>query len=291
MPSRGKSPGPSPRSFETLPLSNSLGSTNRCVTTRTATTGPTRGTSLRPVPFRVWRKGPNSMAQIPFLALRANDWVDAVAARGTELLISRLRSDNRHAVVNALPFIVRVLRQHRRDHDGIERALKLVLLSDGGDDALARSSQFDTSVQRKMYELLIPGTTTSNRRLFDAALKDPDPVSEPERSYRWPKTQSSGIAPTFSNGSCVRIAFRALEGWHSASSPSTRQSVSPRCSQKYCWTGRRAFAAVPGSSPARINPLLSRGRSTPCPWLRASRDNSPQPSTVLAKPALVSMRI
>ena len=114
--------------------------------------------------------------EIPFLALRANDWVDAVAARGTELLISRLRSDNRHAVVNALPFIVRVLRQHRRDHDGIERALKLVLLSDGGDDALARSSQFDTSVRRKMYALLIAGTTASKRRLFDAALKDPDAV-------------------------------------------------------------------------------------------------------------------
>src|SRR4029079_18169828 len=99
-----------------------------------------------------------------------------VVERGTERVISLLRSDNRHAVVNALPFIVRVLRQHRRDHDGIERALKLVLLSDGGDDELARRSQFDTSVRRKMYALLIAGTTASKRRLFDAALKDPDAV-------------------------------------------------------------------------------------------------------------------
>lgn len=114
--------------------------------------------------------------EIPFLALRANDWVDPVAARASELLISRLRPNNRHAVVNALPFIVRVLGQHRRDHGGIERALKLVLLSDGGEDALARGTQFDTSVRRKMYELLIAGSTASKKSLFDAALKDADAV-------------------------------------------------------------------------------------------------------------------
>ena len=37
--------------------------------------------------------------EIPFLSLRANDWVDPVAARASELLISRLRPDNRHAVL------------------------------------------------------------------------------------------------------------------------------------------------------------------------------------------------
>jgi HEAT repeat protein len=114
--------------------------------------------------------------EIPFLALRANDWVDPVAARAGELLIGRLRPDNRHAVVNALPFIVRVLEQHRRDHIGIERALKSVLLSDGGEDALARGRQFDTSVRRKMYELLTAGGTVFTRRFLNAALKDPDAV-------------------------------------------------------------------------------------------------------------------
>jgi hypothetical protein len=54
-----------------------------------------------------------------------------------------------------------VLGQRRRDHHGIERALKSVLLSDGGVDALARGRQFDTSVRRKMYELLIGGDAVS----------------------------------------------------------------------------------------------------------------------------------
>jgi HEAT repeat protein len=113
--------------------------------------------------------------EIPFLSLRANDWVDPIAARATELLICRLRPEKRHAVLNALPFIVRVLQQHRRDHGGIERALKSALLSDGGNDALARSKQFGTLVRRKMYELTAGGTD-SGRRLVSAALKDPDAV-------------------------------------------------------------------------------------------------------------------
>jgi HEAT repeat protein len=114
--------------------------------------------------------------EIPFLSLRVNDWVEPVAARATELLLSRLRPDNRHAVLNALPFIVRVLGQYRRDHSGVERALKSVLLSDGGEDALARGSQFDTTVRRKMYELLTVGDTALKRRFLHAALKDPDAV-------------------------------------------------------------------------------------------------------------------
>ena len=118
----------------------------------------------------------NSGQEIPFLSLRVNDWVEPVAARASELLVGRLRPDNRHAVLNALPFIVRVLGQYRRDHSRVEHALKSVLLSDGGADALARGRQFDTSVRRKMYGLLTVGGTASKRRLLNAALKDPDAV-------------------------------------------------------------------------------------------------------------------
>lgn len=114
--------------------------------------------------------------EIPFLSLRANDWVDPVATRANELLISRLRPDNREAVLKALPFIVRVLNQDRRDHSDIERALTYVLLSDGGQDALARGTQFDTSVRRRMYELLTASRKTSERRPFLAALDDPDAI-------------------------------------------------------------------------------------------------------------------
>jgi HEAT repeat protein len=112
--------------------------------------------------------------EIPFLSLRANDWVEPVAARASELLTSRLRPDNRYAVLNALPFILRVLRQRRHDHIEVERALRTVLLSDGGEDALARGPGLATPVRRMMYELLTSGGTAVQHRLIDAALSDSD---------------------------------------------------------------------------------------------------------------------
>jgi HEAT repeat protein len=114
--------------------------------------------------------------ELPFLSLRANDWVEPVAARAGELLLSRLRPDNRQAVLKALPFIVRVLGQRRRDHAEIERAIRAVLLSDGGKDALARATGFTTPVRRMMYELLTSGGTAVQRYLIHAALNDSDAV-------------------------------------------------------------------------------------------------------------------
>lgn len=79
-------------------------------------------------------------------------------------------------MLTVLPFIVRVPQQHRRDHSGIEHALESVLLSDEGEDALARSSQFDTSIRRKVFELLTAGGAARKRHFLNAALKDPDAV-------------------------------------------------------------------------------------------------------------------
>lgn len=60
--------------------------------------------------------------EIPCFSLRANDWVAPVAVRASDLLISRVRPENRRAVLHALPFIVRVLGQRRRDHGAISGA-------------------------------------------------------------------------------------------------------------------------------------------------------------------------
>ena len=113
--------------------------------------------------------------EIPYLSLRANDWVDSIAARARELLISRLRPDNRQTVLDALPFIVRVPARQRRDHREIARAFTAVLLADGGEDALARHRAFDTPVRRAMYELLTAGGAVSER-VLRAGLTDADPV-------------------------------------------------------------------------------------------------------------------
>lgn len=114
--------------------------------------------------------------ELVFLSLRANDWVDVVAARARQLLLDRLRPDNRHAVLAALPFIVRVVGQRRRDHRDLERALESVLLADGGDEVLARVSAFGPTVRRLAYERLLRAGSASVSRIVDAAVGESDGV-------------------------------------------------------------------------------------------------------------------
>src|SRR5262249_51260754 len=202
--------------------------------------------------------------ETPYISLRAGDWVDPVAARAGELLISRLRSGNRHTVLDALPFILRVLGQHRRDHTAIERALKAVLLSDGGEDALARGRQFETSVRRQMYELLTTGGTASERFL-NAGFKDPD------AGIRMRALPSAAADPDFAHRAAIlerllrddpdsgvrRLVLAVL----SEHMPERIAAVF----QMPCWTGRPAFEVSPGSSPARTNSPVFRGMSTSGP--------------------------
>jgi HEAT repeat protein len=114
--------------------------------------------------------------EIPFLAVRANDWVDPVATRAAELLAQRLHPANRTAVLDGLPFLARTLGQRRRNHAAIAVALRSALLSDGVEEALARTSQFDTSVRRFLYDLISRTGDGFTSSVIQAALKDSDAV-------------------------------------------------------------------------------------------------------------------
>ena len=114
--------------------------------------------------------------ELPFLALRANDWADAVAERAGEFLSARLVPENRHAVLSALPFLVRMLGQQRRDHKRFLDATKVVLLSDGGRDALSRLQAYDTHVRRFVYRALESEMNLASNDLLRTALADTDAV-------------------------------------------------------------------------------------------------------------------
>ena len=111
---------------------------------------------------------------LPFLVLRANDWVGPVAARARELLLARLRPENRSAVLDALPFIVRMLGQRRRDHADVERAVAAVLSADAGREALARIGAFGAFVRRFVYTRLLDAQPAPAAAVLDAALHDSD---------------------------------------------------------------------------------------------------------------------
>jgi HEAT repeat protein len=110
--------------------------------------------------------------EIPFLTIRANDWVPSVAATATELLVTRLELDNRAAVVAALPFLVRMLGRRRQDHRRVSDTVGRVLLSDGGRHVWDRVRTFETSVRRYVYELVVTAATKADSEGISAALAD-----------------------------------------------------------------------------------------------------------------------
>jgi HEAT repeat protein len=114
--------------------------------------------------------------EIPFLALRANDWVQPVGETATKLLAQRLTAGNRSAVIHALPFLARLIGQRRRDHDWLSSPLRLVLLSDGGAEALALANRFDAGARRFVYDLMSTDGTRTEPAIVMAGLRDPDGV-------------------------------------------------------------------------------------------------------------------
>jgi HEAT repeat protein len=114
--------------------------------------------------------------EIPFLALRANDWVQPVADTAAKLLAQRLTPENRSAVIHALPFLARTINQRRRDHDWLRRPLRFVLLSDGGAEALASAGRFNSGTRRFAYDLMSTDGTRTESRVVMAGLRDSDGV-------------------------------------------------------------------------------------------------------------------
>ncbi len=111
--------------------------------------------------------------EIPFLAMRANDWVAPVAVRAGTLLQARIVADNSAAVLAALPFIMRMLSQRRQDHSQVAESLRRVLASDDGRNLLSRLPTLDPRTRRFAFELLGSDTPSADR-ILRAALADAD---------------------------------------------------------------------------------------------------------------------
>jgi HEAT repeat protein len=114
--------------------------------------------------------------EIPFLTLRANDWVPTVAAKAADLLASRLDPENRRSVLDALPFLVRMVGQRRQNHGRFSDAIRRVLTTDAGVDVLARVNTFDTLVRRYVYGIIVNEAASGDGNIVTAALTDRDPL-------------------------------------------------------------------------------------------------------------------
>ncbi len=114
--------------------------------------------------------------EMPFLALRANDWVPAVAGKAAAHLARRIDPANQQAIVEALPFLVRMLGYGRYSFAHLAEAIGRTLVSDSGVAAvLERIETFDSGVRRFVFRFILAGITSPGDPALVTALADTDP--------------------------------------------------------------------------------------------------------------------
>jgi hypothetical protein len=114
--------------------------------------------------------------EIPFLALRTNDWVWHVAERAAEILSRRINIENQKPIAEAYPFLVRMLAQQRRDHRRFGALIQAVTTANNGQILLSCLGRFDTWTRRQAFKMLLTGSLTTKDPAVRAALRDHDPL-------------------------------------------------------------------------------------------------------------------
>jgi len=93
-------------------------------------------------------------AELPFLFLRANDWVSQIRSAAREFLLKRIRTDYIPHLMAWLPLALRLTKMSRDDHSTVVEAVRALLLSSDARPALQEGFQSkDLFARRFCFEL------------------------------------------------------------------------------------------------------------------------------------------
>jgi len=119
----------------------------------------------------------DSAAVIPFLLLRANDWVDAVAEEAAASLRARLTPASAPHFARRLDMVARLLGWERRDHRAlVESVYRLIREIDDGAHVLAALESSDNTIKRLSYPLAYGLPRAGEAQLLGRALGERDVV-------------------------------------------------------------------------------------------------------------------
>ena len=170
----------------------------------------------------------NDGTEIPFLALRSNDWVPDVSIAATSLLAARLVPAHQAQVLESIPFIARLLGQQRHNHERVSDAFATVML--GADFAVvqARLQSADIGVARFVYSLLLAAAPADHPMLV-GALGATDPAVR------------QAAVRKYASRPGAEVAARLIPLSRTDSAPGVR---------------KEALSVVAAQAPASLRPLL-----------------------------------
>lgn len=114
--------------------------------------------------------------ELPFLLMRANDWVHEVRRSARRAIFRRLRADYAEHFVRSLPMVTRLSTFRRVDHTDSVARIEQLLLEQGQEAVLQGMRSSDRWVRRACVNLLVKAAGgVFDSHLLDA-LEDPDPI-------------------------------------------------------------------------------------------------------------------
>ena len=123
----------------------------------------------------------SSGAEMPFLLIRRNDWVEPVRACAARALEARLESRSAPALAVHLPLVHRLLTCGRADHEAFVGRVYRLLESEAGRPGLESGFEHpDPVVRRACYARAWCSAGFETDALFDRTMRDPDPLCRQE---------------------------------------------------------------------------------------------------------------
>jgi HEAT repeat protein len=130
--------------------------------------------------------------EIPFLLVRANDWVPAIRLRARSALLERITPANAGRLLRPLPLLDRLARATREDQQDIVEAVETVLQSDPARPVLLGGlGSTDFHVRRRCFRLAARALAETTPWLLDTARRDPDVVIR-----RWAYGRAQDLSAT-----------------------------------------------------------------------------------------------
>jgi HEAT repeat protein len=114
-------------------------------------------------------------AELPFLLIRANDWVSEVRSLARQFLMERIRSDYIHHWMRWLSLALRLSKTVRSDHSAILDALQRLISGLVKREILSeRLNSQDRDVRRFCFRIALDRDQSNLGSLLRLALKEPD---------------------------------------------------------------------------------------------------------------------
>jgi HEAT repeat protein len=115
--------------------------------------------------------------ELPFLLVRLNDWVNAVARRAEEAVRQRMTARYVPVLVDSLPIVLRLETQRRRRHDAIVDGVVALITAPENRAAIERGfASPDRRVRRTLYRAAFAASEIDRVELIERALEDEDTV-------------------------------------------------------------------------------------------------------------------